>query len=105
MSSNAFLPQGSTQALSTSTTSASVAMTPAISTTICVTNRSSSNAWVTWGLTAPTAVFPVAGTPQFGLEVPAGVQVTIGTQGQAAFVAAILLSGTGIMTITPGDGL
>jgi hypothetical protein len=40
-----------------------------------------------------------------GMEVPPGAQVTIGVNGANAFVAVVLLSGTGVVTIVPGEGL
>lgn len=107
MSSNPFLPQGNGLAVNASTTSAGAAMAP--SSSLVVTNRSlTSPAWVTWSPSSmPTAVFPTAGDPagQLGMEIPPGAQVSIGVNGGNAFVAGVLLSGTGIITFVPGDGI
>ena len=107
MSSNPFLPQGNAVAISASTTSNGIAM-PYTGTTICITNRSRGNAWLTWSATSlPIAVFPTPGDAvgTLGIEIPPGVQVTIGTQNAAAYVAVVLDSGTGVVSIVPGDGL
>ena len=55
----------------------------------------------------PTAVFPNAGDPvgAFGVEVAPGAQVSVGTNGQNTYVAVVLLTGTGIVTIVPGTGV
>lgn len=107
MSSNPFLPQGNGLAVNASTTSAGAAMVP--SSSLVVTNRSlTSPAWVTWSPSSmPTAVFPSAGDPagQLGMEIPPGAQVSIGVNGGDAFVAVVLLSGSGIVTFVPGDGV
>jgi hypothetical protein len=107
MSSNPFLPQGNSVALTTSTTSNSIQVNYT-GTTVCLTNNSRGNAWVTWNLSSPpTALFPTPGDTvgQFGVAIPPGVQVTLGTQNQAGYVSAILDSGVGTLWISPGDGL
>jgi hypothetical protein len=102
-----FLPNGNCLAVNASTSSVAVAMGPSIS--IVVTNRSiSSPAFVTWNASsAPTAAFPTPGdtTGVLGMEVSPGAQVTIGVNGANAFVAVVLLSGTGVVTLVPGEGL
>lgn len=107
MSSNPFLPQGNAVAVNASTTSAGMAM-PVTGTTLCITNRSRGNAWVSWSNSAiPTAAFPTPGDAAGaqGIEIPAGVQVTIGVMNNAAFVGVILDSGAGVVSFVPGDGL
>lgn len=108
MSSNPFLPQGLGLSFSTSTTSNGCQLSPGTATTICVTNRSRANAWIAWSnVSPPTAVFPVpdSGIGAQGMEVPPGMQLSIGTQNTGLYVSAILDSGTGVMTVVPGDGL
>lgn len=101
-----FLPQGNGLAINASTSSVAVAMTPISD--LVITNRSTTSpAWVTWNAsTAPTAVFPTPGDPTGvpGVEVPPGAQVSYGVNGANAFVAVVLLSGTGVVTIVPGVG-
>lgn len=107
MSDFAFVPQGNGVSINASTVSTSIQM-PAMSTAMCVTNRSTTSpAWVAWGTTAPTAVFPVAGATAGspGMEVAPGAQVSISCNFQNTFVAAVLLSGTGVISFVPGDGL
>jgi hypothetical protein len=107
MSANAFLPYGNGLAVNASTTSTGVTMLP--TSTIVVTNRSTTSpAWVSWnGSTMPTAAFPPAGDPTGtqGMEVAPGAQVSIGVNGANVNTAVVLLSGTGIVTIVPGDGV
>lgn len=108
MASSPFLPMGvsSIGIAATAASSAATAMPNPTAPAIVVTNEATTNAWITWGLTnAIVAAFPTA-TPQFGMEVVAGAQVSIGTNGQAAFVAVILRgAGTGNVVITAGDGV
>lgn len=108
MSADPFLPFGNGVSINASTTSSGTGpLAPAPS--LVITNRSTASpAWVTWNPTAvPTAVFPAAGDPvgAFGVEVAPGAQVSIGANGQNAYVAVVLLSGTGIVTIVPGTGV
>lgn len=108
MSANAYLPQGNSLCVNASTTS--VAMNPAvIVSSLLVTNRSTTSPlWVSWGTSSSVvAAFPIPGDPvgSQGIEVCPGMQVSIGTNGQSPWVAVVLLSGTGLVTITPGDGL
>ena len=107
MSANAFLPYGNGLAVNASTTSTGVTMSP--TTTLVVTNRSTSSpAWVAWSSSAmPTAAFPAPGDPTGtqGMEVAPGAQVSIGVNGANINTAVVLLSGTGIVTFVPGDGL
>ena len=107
MSSDAFQPSGNGVSLNTSTTSASIQM-PAVSPCVVITNRSQSSAWVTWDPhSPPTAVFPASGntTGTWGMEIAPMSQVTVGTGRNYLYFAAILSSGTGVMTFVPGDGL
>jgi hypothetical protein len=102
-----FLPYGNSVSINASTSSVAVSMTS--STAIVVTNRSTSSpAFVTWsGASSPSAAFPLPGDPtgSFGMEVCPGAQVTIGVNGQNSYVAVVLLSGTGIVTVVSGEGL
>lgn len=108
MSANPFLPSGNGLAVNASTSSTAVAIPIAVP-SLVVTNRSTSSpAWITWNASSvPTAAFPVAGntTGSFGMEIPPGAQTSIGVNGGNAFVAVVLLSGTGVVTIVPGDGV
>lgn len=110
MSANAFLPQSTALAFDASNVSNGVFPNQRV-TSMLVTNRcKTSPLWLTWNDTAlPTAVFPVSGDPvgSFGVEVPPGAQVSIGHNGQALYVAGVLLTSadTGVVTIVPGDGI
>jgi hypothetical protein len=107
MSDSPFQPSGNSVAVSTSTTSAAIGL-PNASSVILVTNRSQSSAWVTWANgTVPTAAFPTPGNPTgtWGVEVAPMAQVTVTAAMQDMYVAAVLLTGNGVMTFTPGDGV
>lgn len=108
MAADPFLPFGNGVSISASTVSNSIGpLSPAPS--VVVTNRSTTSpAWITWSPSpSPVAAFPVAnsltGAP--GMEVAPGAQVSISTNGQNAYCAVVLLSGTGIVTIVPGNGV
>lgn len=106
MSSNPFQPACNGVALATSTSSNTIQVGTQ-STTLCLTNRSSSPAWATWGMQPITATFPTPGdtSGQWGIEIPPMAQLTVSVGFIGAYVSAVLLSGTGVMTIVPGDGL
>lgn len=102
-----FSPRGNAVAVNASTTSAGIAI-PVVTCALLVTNRSTTaSAWVSWGAALPTAVFPTPGDTVGvqGLEITPGSQVTISVNGTAGFVAAVLQSGTGVVSFVPGDGL
>jgi len=106
MSSDPFQPSSNGVAIATSTVSSGCALPP--SRCIAVTNRSTSPAWVTWSQVGPpTAIFPTPGNPsgQWGMEIAAGGLVSISVGYADAYFAAVLASGTGVMTIVPGDGV
>ena len=107
MSDSPFQPSANGVAINTSTTSAAISL-PNASSVILITNRSQSSAWVTWGTgTVPTAAFPTPGdtTGTWGVEVAPMAQVSVTAAMQDVYVAAVLLSGNGVMTFTPGDGV
>ncbi len=108
MSSDPFLPFGNGVSVGASTTSTGAGPMPP-SPSLVITNRSTASpAWVTWSPSSvPTAVFPAAGDSvgAFGVEVAPGAQVSIGTNGQNAYVSVVLLTGTGIVTLVPGTGV
>lgn len=110
MSANAFLPQANAFAFNAS--NVSNGLNPgAITTSMLVTNRcKTSPLWFAWsGTSMPTAAFPISGDPVGvqGVEIPPNTQISIGVNGQALFVAGVLLtaSDSGVVTIVPGDGL
>lgn len=107
MAGGPFMPLGNSVALAATTATQVVVMSNPTAPALVVTNEGTASAWITWDPTntAVAAVFPVAGTPAFGMLVAAGAQVSLGTNGKAAYVAAILRSGTGTITFTAGDGL
>ena len=109
MASSPFLPQGNGVAIAATTTTANIAMPNPTAPAIVVTNPSTtSSLWVNWGATsAVTAAFPVAGntTGSPGIAVAPGAQVSIGTNGLAAYVAVILATGSGTVYISAGDGV
>lgn len=103
-----FLPLGNGVAFNTSTTSAGIAVPVPSASSLVFTNRSTTaNVWVTWGASLPTAAFPTPGDTvgTFGVEITPGSQVSVSTNGRAAFVAAVLASGTGSLSVVPGIGL
>jgi hypothetical protein len=107
MSSNPFQPACNGVAIATSTTSSS-AQVATQAPALVLTNRSSSSAWVTWtAAPAPVAAFPSPGDPNgsWGMEMPPMTQLSVSVGYVGAYVAAVLLSGTGVLTIVPGDGL
>ena len=110
MSANAFLPFANALAFDASNVSNGVFPNQFV-TSMLVTNRcKTSPLWLSWSSTAmPTAAFPVPGDPvgSQGLEVPAGAQVSISHNGQALYVAGVLMtaSDTGVVTVVPGDGV
>lgn len=109
MASSPFLPQGNGVALAVSTTTANIAMPNPTAPALVATNPSTTSAmWVNWGTTnAVTAAFPAAGntTGAPGIAVAPGAQVSIGTNGLAAYVAAVLATGAGTAYFSPGDGV
>jgi hypothetical protein len=106
VSSDPFTPQGSGVSINASTTSTGVVFFTPV-TALAVTNRSeTSPVWITWHVDdMPTAVFPSPENPSFGMEIAPGAQVSIGVNGANMYVAVVLLSGIGVVTIVPGTGL
>lgn len=107
MSSNAFETYANSVRMATSTTSVLAGPFPSYADCIVVTNNSDSNAWVYASVDpATTAAFPTLndqnGAP--GQEVLAHSQVALGFS-SCMYVATVLLSGTGTITISAGDGL
>lgn len=103
-----FLPRGNGVAINASTTSNGVQV-PTPNCSMVVTNRSTTSpAWVTWNQNAlPTAAFPIPGdtTGTFGMEVAPGAQVSISVNGTNNYVAVVLLSGTGVVSVVSGTGV
>lgn len=103
-----FLPRGNGVAINASTTSNGVQL-PTPNCSMVVTNRSTTSpAWITWDPNSmPTAAFPTPGDPAgtFGMEVAPGAQVSISVNGANNYVAVILLTGVGVISVISGTGV
>jgi hypothetical protein len=105
MSANPFLLMGNGALIPASTVSAAVANPEPEAEGGLFSNESAAWAWVTFGKTnAVTAAFPTAGTPQPGFALAPGSQATVRLPPEAHYIAAILRSGSGNVTFTPGEG-
>lgn len=102
-----FFQVGNGQALNCSVTSANVALatlpvgSPA--TDILIFNNGLVNVFVTFGLTAPTAVAPIDGAPANGMICAPGAYLTF-CKGSNLYIAAITASSTATIYFYQGYG-
>ncbi len=102
-----FFQVGNGQALDCTGTSGSIALvtlpdqSPA--TDILIYNSGTVNVFVTFGLTAPTAVAPTNGTPANGMICAPGAYLTF-CKGSNLYIAAITASGTSTIYFYQGYG-
>lgn len=106
----AFWPWGNSMAVNATTTSQTIANTASSVPGLLVTNRSTTSpAWISWGFSSGiSAAFPdpAVTSGSQGLEVPPNTQIALRVENSnAPYIAVVLLSGTAIITIAPGDGM
>lgn len=99
-----FQPQGNT-ALVLATTTASAPQQPSTGSIqgLLLTNQSTNDAWVAFGVSTATAVLPTTSTPSAGMPLLQRSQATFGVPPNV-WLSAITTAGTAAIYATPGFG-